>query len=114
MEDLRLWFLETRICRLWNNITEESWMDFMAEENRKNKKLMLEFLDSSHNSNILYLTRSSHMEERQVEVDDVEDEEISDSESTKSLKMEMVEVIKLHMSLEMPEGRTINKIDRYN
>ena len=31
-------------------------MDFMAEENRKNKKLMLEFLDSDHNSDILYLT----------------------------------------------------------
>ena len=58
MEDLRLWFLETRICRLWPNITEESWMEFMAEENRKHKKLLLEFLDSSHNHDILYFTRS--------------------------------------------------------
>ena len=32
-------------------------------------------------------------------------EEMSDSESAKSVRMEMVEVIKLHMSLEMPEGR---------
>ena len=80
-------------------------MDFMAEENRKNKKLWLEFLDSTHNNDILYLTRSAHMEERQVEVDDMEDEDASDSESTKSLKMEMVEVIKLHMSVEMPEGK---------
>ena len=45
------------------------------------------------------------MKERQVEVDDMEDEDASDSESTKSLKMEMVEVIKLHMSVEMPEGK---------
>ena len=30
---------------------------------------------------------------------------MSDSESAKSVRMEMVEVIKLHMSLEMPEGR---------
>ena len=111
MEDLRLWFLETRICRLWNNITEESWMDFMAEENRKNKKLMLEFLDSSHNSDILYLTRSAHMEERQVEVDDLEEEEMSDAESTVSVKMEMVEVIKLQMSVEMPESLHPHKMD---
>ena len=111
MEDLRLWFLETRICRLWNNITEESWMDFMAEENRKHKKLFLEFLDSSHNNDILYLTRSAHMEERQVEVEELEDEEISDSESTKSLKMEMVEVIKLQMSSEMPEGLHPHRMD---
>ena len=80
-------------------------MDFMAEENRKNKKLWLEFLDSTHNNDILYLTRSAHMEERQGEGDDMEDEDASDSESTKSLKMEMVEVIKLHMSVEMPEGK---------
>ena len=111
MEDLRLWFLETRICRLWNNITEESWMDFMAEENRKNKKLLLEFLDSSHNSDILYLTRSAHMEERQVEGEDLEEEEMSDAESTVSLKMEMVEVIKLQMSLEMPESLHPHKMD---
>ena len=33
---------------------------------RKAKKLFLEFLDSSHNRDILYVTRYSHMEERQV------------------------------------------------
>ena len=66
MEDLRLWFLETRICRLWSNITEESWMEFMAEDNRKHKKLLLQFLDSNHNHDILYFTRSAHMVERQV------------------------------------------------
>lgn len=67
MEDLRLWFLETRICRLWNNIHEDSWAEFLAEENRKAKRLILEFLDSNHNYDILYFTRSAHMEERQVE-----------------------------------------------
>ena len=35
MEDLRLWFLERRICLLWNNIPEESWMDFLAEDGRR-------------------------------------------------------------------------------
>ena len=34
MEDLRLWFLESRICRLWTNITEESYAEFLAEDNR--------------------------------------------------------------------------------
>ena len=34
MEDLRLWFLESRICRLWPNITEESYAEFLAEDNR--------------------------------------------------------------------------------
>ena len=67
MEDLRLWFLETRICRLWNNIHEDSWAEFLAEENRKAKRLILEFLDSNHNYDILYFTRSALMEERQVE-----------------------------------------------
>ena len=66
MEDLRLWFLETRICRLWPNIVEESWAEFLAEDNRRAKRTLLEFLDSSHNHDILYFTRSAHMEERQV------------------------------------------------
>ena len=66
MEDLRLWFLETRICRLWPNISEESYSEFLAEDNRKAKKALLEFLDSNHNHDILYFTRSAHMEERQV------------------------------------------------
>ena len=66
MEDLRLWFLETRICRLWPNITEDSYAEFLAEDNRKAKKSLLEFLDSNHNHDILYFTRSAHMEERQV------------------------------------------------
>ena len=38
-----------------------------------------------------------------VEVDD-EDEDEDDAESAKSVRMEMVEVIKLHMSMDMPEG----------
>ena len=69
MEDLRLWFLETRICRLWPNIVEESWAEFLAEDNRRAKRTLLEFLDSSHNHDILYFTRSAHMEERQVTPD---------------------------------------------
>ena len=30
---------------------------------------------------------------------------MSDSESNKSIRMEMVEVIRLHCSMEMPEGK---------
>ena len=35
---------------------------------------------------------------------DDEDEDEDDAESAKSVRMEMVEVIKLHMSMDMPEG----------
>ena len=47
-------------------------MEFMAEDNRKHKKLLLQFLDSNHNYDILYFTRSAHMVERQV-MDDSQD-----------------------------------------
>ena len=62
MEDLRLWFLETRICRLWPNIVEESWAEFLAEDNRRAKRTLLEFLDSSHNHDILYFPRKQPLE----------------------------------------------------
>ena len=35
------------------------------------------------------------------------DDAVSDAESAKSVRMEMVEVIKLHMSLDLPEGRNL-------
>ena len=50
------------------------------------------------------------MEERQIEVPDL-DEEASDSESIKSPKMETVEVIKLHMTADMPKGQTFHSVD---
>ena len=53
---------------------------------------------------ILYFTRSTHMEERQIEIPDFDLDEASDSESIKSPKMETVEVIKLHMTSDMPKG----------
>ena len=40
-----------------------------------------------------------------MEIPELDGDEISDAESTKSVRMEMVEVIKLHMSLDLPEGR---------
>ena len=43
------------------------------------------------------------MVERQVEIPETEGEE-SDNESQKSVRMEMVEVIRLHCSTTMPEG----------
>ena len=52
MEDLRLWFLESRICRLWNNIPEESWTEFLSEDGRKNRKHLMEFLDAPHNNEV--------------------------------------------------------------
>ena len=45
------------------------------------------------------------MEERQIEIPDLDLEDGSDSESIKSPKMEMVEVIKLHMTSDMPTGK---------
>ena len=54
MEDLRLWFLESRICRLWDNIPEESWNEFLAEDGRKNRKHLLEFLDSPQNNEVSF------------------------------------------------------------
>jgi hypothetical protein len=92
MEDLRLWFIETRICRLWSNITEDYWMDFLTEDGRKNKKMLLLFLDSPTNHDIIYFTRSTHMEERQVE-QEVDLDGASDTDSIRSPKMETVQVI---------------------
>ena len=86
----------------------------------------MEFLDAPHNNEveikifgsglfikknnpfqILYFTRSTHMEERQIEVPDLDLDEASDSESIKSPKMETVEVIKLHMTADMPKGNLL-------
>ena len=97
MEDLRLWFIETRICRLWPNITEDYWMDFLTEEGRAKKKILVEFLDNPSNSDIIYFTRSTHMEERQVE-QDIDLDGASDTDSVRSPKTEVVEVTKLQMS----------------
>ena len=47
------------------------------------------------------------MEERQIEVPDLDLDEASDSESIKSPKMETVEVIKLHMTADMPKGNLL-------
>ena len=52
MEDLRLWFLESRICRLWINIPEESWTEFLSEDGRKNRKHLMEFLEAPHNNEV--------------------------------------------------------------
>ena len=43
-----------------------------------------------------------------VEIPELDgDDAVSDAESAKSVRMEMVEVIKLHMSLDLPEGRNL-------
>ena len=47
MEDLRIWFLESRIRLLWPGISDKSWSEFLVEEAGKNKKLLKEFLDSA-------------------------------------------------------------------
>ena len=40
-----------------------------------------------------------------VEIPENEDGEMSDTESNAEIRMEMVEIIRLHCSMEMPEGR---------
>ena len=45
MEDLRLWFLESRIRMLWPGVSDKSWVDFIVEESGKNKKVLKEFFD---------------------------------------------------------------------
>ena len=44
------------------------------------------------------------MEERQIEIPDLDMDDGSDAESIRSPKMETVEVIKLHMTSDMPQG----------
>ena len=110
MEDLRLWFIETRICRLWPNITEDYWMDFLTEEGRTKKKIIVEFLDNPSNSDIIYFTRSTHMEERQVE-QEIDLDGASDTDSVRSPKTEVVEVTKLHMSFNLPDSLHPHRMD---
>jgi hypothetical protein len=47
MEDLRIWFLESRIRLLWSGISDRSWSDFLTEETGKNRKALKELLDST-------------------------------------------------------------------
>ncbi len=67
-------------------------MDFLTEDGRKNKKMLLLFLDSPTNQEIIYFSRSTHMEERQVE-QEVDLDGASDTDSIRSPKMETVQVI---------------------
>ena len=46
MEDLRLWFLESRIRLLWSGITDKSWLDFLTDDAGKNRKALKELLDN--------------------------------------------------------------------
>jgi hypothetical protein len=46
MEDLRLWFLESRIRLLWSGISDRSWSDFLTDESGKNRKALKELLDN--------------------------------------------------------------------
>ena len=52
MEDLRVWFLESRIRMLWPGISDKSWSDFLVEEAGKNKNLLKDFLDTPTNDKV--------------------------------------------------------------
>ena len=54
-------------------------MDFLTEEARKNKKILVDFLDTPTNQEIIYFTRSTHMEERQVKRQEAGDKKIVDN-----------------------------------
>jgi hypothetical protein len=47
MEDLRIWFLESRIRLLWSGISDKSWSDFLTDESGKNRKALKDLLDGS-------------------------------------------------------------------
>jgi hypothetical protein len=47
MEDLRIWFLESRIRLLWSGISDKSWSDFLTDESGKNRKALKDLLDGN-------------------------------------------------------------------
>ena len=110
MEDLRLWFIGSRICRLWSNITEDYWQEFLAEDSRAKRKILVDFLETPTNQEIVYFTRFTSVEERQIE-QEIDLDNASDSDSIRSPKMETVEVTKLTMSLEIPEHLHPHRMD---
>ena len=85
-------------------------MDFLTDNGRINKKFLVEFLDAPTNNEVIYFTRSTHEEERQVE-QEIDLDGASDTDSVQSPKTEIVQVTKLHMSMELPEKLHPHKMD---
>ena len=52
MEDLRLWFLESRVRSLWTGISDKSWADFIIEESGKNRKALKHFFDAEKSDRV--------------------------------------------------------------
>jgi len=53
MEDLRIWFLESRIRLLWSGISDKSWMDFLTDESGKNRKALKDLLDGTGTEKVM-------------------------------------------------------------